>query len=64
MDKTANVSVELLNAIGQVVKTVNYGVLNAGDQKLNLDVEGLQAGIYVVKVKVGDDLAVQKITIK
>ena len=64
MDKTANVSVELLNAIGQVVKTIDYGVLNAGDQKLNLDVEGLQAGIYVVKVKVGDDLAVQKITIK
>ena len=64
MDKTAKVSIELLNAIGQVAKTVDYGVLNAGDQKLNLDVEGLQAGIYVVKVKVGDDLAVQKITIK
>jgi len=64
MDKSANVSVDLINTIGQVAKTIDYGMLNAGDQKLNLDVEGLQAGIYVVKVKVGESVAVQKITVK
>lgn len=64
MDKTAKVTVELLNTIGQVSKTIEYGVVNAGEQKLNLDVEGLQAGIYVVKVKAGDSVAVSKITVK
>ena len=63
-EKSSNITVELVNMIGQVSKTVDYGMLNAGEQKLNLDVEGLEAGIYVVKVKAGDNVAVSKITVK
>ena len=64
LDKSSKVSIELVNAIGQVSKTVDFGVLNAGEQKLKLDVEGLQAGFYIVKVKAGDFTAVHKINIK
>ncbi len=64
MDKSSNVVVELVNTMGQLSKTVDYGMLNAGEQKLNLDVEGLQAGIYIVKIKAGDSVAVSKITVK
>jgi hypothetical protein len=57
-----NVSVNILNATGELVFAQNYGVLN-GTQNLNLDMSSFSAGIYFVKVTTGDQSSTHKIVV-
>jgi hypothetical protein len=47
---SSGVSVQVLTPDGRVVRSINYGIQVAGVQKLAIDVAGLAAGLYQVKV--------------
>lgn len=62
-ENATNVNVEITNAIGQTVKKENLpsskGVVNH-----SFNVSDLKAGIYFVKVNVGDKSSIRKLTIQ
>lgn len=46
----SEVSVEVVDLTGKVVKTINAGKLNAGTNQLDLNVANFEAGIYYVNI--------------
>ncbi len=46
LNSNSDISFELYNAIGQVVKTIPYTHYDKGFQNLNIDVSDLPAGVY------------------
>ena len=64
VNENANdVTVEISNAIGQVVQKENYAGTK-GVSAQNVDVAKLQSGVYFVKVNVGNKSSVKKLTIQ
>ena len=58
------VQIELYNVIGQRVQTVYEGTALAGaEQRVDLDVSQLAAGIYVVRLQSGAEQATRRITV-
>ena len=51
----SDVSIQIMNALGQVVSTENYNEI----QQINFDID-LPNGIYFLEVKSGDQVAVMK----
>ncbi len=60
--KAENVSVKIFNNLGQLVKTVAVG--NATDINNQIDLAGLNSGIYVVKTTVGNASSSKKLIIQ
>lgn len=63
LDKSAETSVRIFNAMGQLVATQHYGKL-VGQQTLPLQIAGLTAGIYTVQVVAGEQTVAQKLVVK
>lgn len=62
-ENAADVTVEISNAIGQIVqKEIYTGTKGVSAQ--NVDVAKLQSGVYFVKVNVGNKSSVKKLTIQ
>lgn len=59
---TNNVSLDVINTLGQVVLNNNLGVVS-GDQKVNIDGNNLVNGIYFVNIKIGNNTTTQKLTV-
>lgn len=57
-----NVVVEIYNAVGQKVASVNYGDLAAGKHNLDVDFSSLEAGVYYVNVTSGTQVISKKVT--
>ena len=58
------VQIELYNVIGQRVQTVYEGTALAGaEQRVDLDVSQLAAGVYVVRLQSGAEQATRRITV-
>jgi flagellar hook assembly protein FlgD len=57
-----NVVVEIYNAVGQKVASVNYGDLAAGAHNLDVDFSSLEAGVYYVNVTTGTQVISKKVT--
>lgn len=53
LKKNTNVSLSLVNTLGQTVKTVDYNNLVAGNHQLKMDGTGLNNGVYFLLVKAG-----------
>lgn len=53
MTETENVTVNILNTLGQVVVSNNYGKMS-GVNTLNMNISNLAEGIYFAKVMIGD----------
>lgn len=49
------------NAAGMLVKTMNYGLLPAGEQRLELELRSFSPGIYFCRVRAGGKTAVEKV---
>ncbi len=64
LNKSAQVSLVVNSLTGQVVSSVNYGVLGAGAQTLTFDASKLTSGIYFYTVSIGDQKATNKMIIK
>lgn len=58
-----NVVIEIRNSIGQLVQTLNQQNVARGEQVFNINVGSLKNGVYLVHVKVGNMMAIEKITI-
>ncbi|MDO8999493.1 MAG: T9SS type A sorting domain-containing protein [Bacteroidota bacterium] len=57
--KSENVSIKIINNIGQIVKTINLG--NATDINNQLDLSGLASGVYFVKTTIGNSSSSKKL---
>ena len=61
-DKTENVSIVVMNNLGQVVKSVDLG--NAIEVKHKMSTADLTSGIYHVKTTIGDKTSTKKLIIQ
>lgn len=59
----SKVQVDVMNAVGQVVKTVKADGQN-GLNTISLDLSGLASGIYLVNVKVDDATSTKKLVVE
>ncbi len=57
-----NTTVSVINTLGQVVLNNNLGNVN-GTQRININGENLENGIYFVNITIGDKTTTQKLTI-
>ncbi|MGZ6519068.1 MAG: T9SS type A sorting domain-containing protein, partial [Bacteroidia bacterium] len=57
------VTIEMVNAIGQVVSTTNLGTLNAGTQTYSVNASNLSNGLYFINIRVGNSKVVKKVSI-
>jgi len=62
LDENSKTKVSILDNMGKVVLSKNYGSLN-GPNTLELDTDNLASGLYLVRVSLGDSFATKKITI-
>lgn len=51
LSSSSDVTVEITDISGKVIKTINYSELNAGNHYLTLNADGLSAGVYFYTVK-------------
>ncbi len=63
-EQAVNASLELTNVLGQTVKTIFRGELPAGESKYFLDAAQLDAGMYFVTLKSGNNTVVQSLVVK
>ncbi len=63
LNSTENISLDVYSTLGQLVKTVNYGSLT-GNQKITVDVKGMNAGVYFFKFNVGDKTYNKQVTVQ
>lgn len=57
------IKIEVFNMLGQCIKTVVNKPYEAGENKVNIDLSGINAGICFVKVKTGDITQSKKLII-
>lgn len=62
LNKATDVTVEVMNAVGQIVAAKNYGSLT-GTQIIPFSSEGLANGLYTLNIKLNDQIVVKRITI-
>lgn len=62
LTKEEEVSVSILNAIGQTVKQFDQ-LMPSGNNLITTDVEGLPAGVYQVRVLAGNSRTTRKLTV-
>ncbi|MEP6647599.1 MAG: zinc-dependent metalloprotease [Saprospiraceae bacterium] len=63
LKESTELSMNVLNLSGQVVKRMPSIHYEAGDQKIEMDVAGLSSGVYVIQLKTSDGLRCEKLTI-
>jgi len=59
----SNVDITVLNTIGQTVKT-NKAQGQVGQNNINIDLNGLSTGIYLVNIKVGNATSTKKLVVQ
>lgn len=62
LNETANVSIEVINALGQVVYTTNLGNV-VGVQNVNINASDLAEGIYMINLKVNDNVITKQLSV-
>lgn len=60
---TRQVSYQIVNSIGQVLRTTNYD-LNEQSQNIEIDLGGLPTGLYYMKILVDNELIIRSIQIQ
>jgi hypothetical protein len=63
VSKAGDVAVTLVNLLGQTVKSFDYGKVTNGKYELKMDLNNLNAGVYMVNVKVAGSETTQKLVI-
>ena len=62
--KASNLSLEVVNMMGQVVMTVDAGVAQAGMNRIKFDVSNLTSGTYFYTVKAGESSVSKKMIVE
>lgn len=60
LDKAEMISIEMKDAFGQTVKTVEHNVRYAGRNKKEVDISELASGIYMIQVHYSDKTIVKR----
>lgn len=63
LSQKANVSIEVYSVTGQRVMEQTYGQYPAGMFKLDINASDLESGLYIVKVKAGDQSSTARINV-
>ncbi len=63
LNTSENVSVDLINVVGQVVKSVDLGTRSVGLNREYIDVNDLENGIYFMNLTVGENQGTVKVQI-
>ena len=63
LNENSSVDLVILNTMGQVLKAMKIQG-QIGENNVNLDLNGMSAGIYIVNVKVGNSLSTKKLIIE
>ena len=61
---SAYVSMDVYNMLGQNVKSINKGNLTEGIHKVELDVNGLEKGIYLVTINANEEKTTRKLIVE
>lgn len=61
--EAVDVNIDVINLTGQVVSTKAPGTMTTGAHNINLNTNELPAGIYTIRIKTGDKLSVERISI-
>ncbi len=64
LQKEENVSVSVYDFLGKELLFVDKGLQNTGQKSWNIDLSSLSKGIYLFKMKIGDESFVKKIAVK
>lgn len=64
LEKSANVTVEVKNVMGQMVMNMDKGFVNAGVQTFSIDANSLTSGIYFYTVKISGESFTHKMIVK
>ena len=56
-------TVRVYDVMGRLVQTVVEGVRSTGEQQLQVDTQGLSAGVYVVRATAGTSVATRRLTV-
>lgn len=54
LDKPANISIQIISSNGNLIKTIQKGNLIAGDYSIPLNMDNVNAGMYLVRLMVDD----------
>jgi len=57
------VSIRMINALGQTISNTSLGVLGAGNQQHTFDVSALSAGIYTIELRTGEFTSSLRLTV-
>ncbi len=63
LKNSSNVTVSIVNMNGQVCADVFSGNMQAGEQSLTTQTAALKAGIYLVQIQVGNQVAFKKVAV-
>ena len=61
LEKKDQVSVEVLNVLGNLVYSEDHGTLGSGSHKVQISGESLVPGIYFVKIQIGESSIIRKV---
>ncbi len=64
LDRNEQVSLDLYDVLGRTVMQLHHGTMGAGAQRLPLPVEGLQSGMYLIRMQHGAGDHVVRFTVK
>jgi hypothetical protein len=64
LDKTSSIIINIVTLTGQVVKTSNEGVYDAGNTAIRLDVSDLAPGVYYCVINVDQERMARKIVVR
>lgn len=64
LKSTQPVSVNLVNAMGQVVKSFDFGTNNAGSNKFRMDLSDVATGLYVVQMNIGTEVTSRVLSVQ
>jgi len=64
LNKSSNVTVEVHNVVGKLVKTIDYSNMSAGSNMVVIDCNDLASGLYTYTVRVGNDRATRTMIVK
>ena len=59
-----DISLSIVDVLGQVMLTENEGTLNAGDHSIKLNIGSLPSGVYFVRIGTANGTISKKITVE
>ena len=59
----SNVSIEIYNAVGQLVKAIDNTNMQSGENLMIINISNLKAGMYIVKANIGNSVITKNLSI-